>query len=47
MLKHGPPVPSIRAYEALFKSLSKAENWKEVASVYKDLVARRVALLAL
>jgi pentatricopeptide repeat protein len=40
MLKHGPLVPSLKAYEVLMKSLSKAENWKEVAHVYTDLVKR-------
>ena len=40
MMKHGPQVSTLRAYEVLMKSLSRAENWKEVAHIYTDLVKR-------
>lgn len=40
MMKHGPQVSTLRAFEVLMKSLSRAENWKEVAHIYTDLVKR-------
>ena len=42
MLKHGPLVPSLKSYEVLLKAMSRAENWKEVSTVYTDLLKRYV-----
>ena len=41
MLKHGPQISTnMSMYEALLKSYSKVENWKEVVSLYQSMLPR-------
>ena len=46
MLKHGPQLSTnISMYEALLKSYSRVENWKEVSNFYQSMLTRQDALM--
>lgn len=45
MLKHGPLSTNISMYEALLKSYSRVENWKEIALLYSTMLSRQDELM--